>query len=334
MSTTRIVTILLCTMLASCARSASAADVVIALHQTSSATSDPTVRIGDVARVFGGAPTDRRVIEQLDLESLRDQDDCSITRKQVEMRLLLAGYKRDTFQITGPPTVSARRSSPARLRSKLERLIESELARQFAVDTSRVAVHFVNTSQLESIERTLSNHELSVRVLPRNEFPIGRTRLPVDIIDAAGIRHSETFDVQVSLSMTVAIADGPIAQGTVIGPEMLHTVQRSITAKADYANPETAVGRTASRYIASNSILLTGHLLTPRAGSSQAVKRNGLLDVVINLGGGEIRLKNARAMESGNVGDTIEVLNPNTNRRINASIIGPNLATVSTTMRR
>ena len=61
---------------------------------------------------------------------------------------------------------------------------------------------------------------------------------------------------------------------------------------------------------------------------------NDVLDVVIMIGQGEIRLKNARAMESGQVGDTIEVLNPQTNRRISASIIGPNLATVSTMVRR
>ncbi|PAY18233.1 flagella basal body P-ring formation protein FlgA [Rhodopirellula sp. SM50] len=312
----------------------SAGDVVVALHQTSSPVADTTVRVGDIANVLHATPSQRREIEQLDLESLRDQDDCSITRKQVEMRLLLAGYERDSFNIIGPSTVSARRSSPAKLRSKLEQLLESELGEQFAVAPERVAIRLTQTPQLATLEQKLAAGEFAVELVPRNEFPIGRTRLTVAIIDSAGNQYSHSFDAQVSLSMTVAIASQPIAQGTVLKPDMFRLVDRSITQSADYANPDNAVGRTASRYIASNSILLTNHFHSTRSGHSQTVKRNDLVDVVISVGQGEIRLKNARAMEAGQIGETIEILNPQTNRRFNASIIGPNLATVSSTPRR
>ncbi|WP_182870008.1 flagellar basal body P-ring formation chaperone FlgA [Stieleria mannarensis] len=315
-------------------RAAVAGDVVVALHQESSAVADTTVRIGDVANVLGATPSDRRSIEQLDLESLRDRDDCSITRKQIEMRLLLAGFERDSIKIIGPSTVSARRSSPAKLRSELERLLETKLSQQFAIAPERVDIRLTQTPQLESLEKRLAAGGFDVDLVPRNEFPVGRTRLAVSILDSSGNQYSHSFDALVSLSMRVAIARGPIAQGAVLKPEMFHAVDRLITQKADYANPDTAAGRTASRYIAGNSILLTSHFRSTRGRSSQTVKRNDLVDVVISVGRGEIRLKNARAMESGEIGDTIEVLNPQTNRRFNASILGKNLATVSTNLRR
>ncbi|QDV44133.1 flagellar basal body P-ring biosynthesis protein FlgA [Stieleria neptunia] len=334
MKSVRIVALLISFLVLARQDALSAGDVVVALHQTSSTVADTTVRIGDIANVLNATPSQRRDIEQLDLESLRDQDDCSITRKHVEMRLLLAGYERHSFNIIGPSTVSARRSSPAKLRSKLEQLLASDLGRQFAVAPERVAIRLTQTPQLATLEPKLAAGDFAVDLIPRNAFPIGRTRLAVAIIDSAGNQYSHSFDAQVSLSMKVAIASQPIAQGTVLKPDMFRLVDRSITQNADYANPDSTVGRTASRYIASNTILLTNHFHNTRAGHSQTVKRNDLVDVVISVGQGEIRLKNARAMEAGQIGDMIEVLNPQTNRRFNASIIGPNLATVSSNSRR
>lgn len=308
---------------------AGAADVIIALNESSSAVSDQTVHVDDIASVFGGTAWDRQNIGELDLEALQDAGRCTITKKQVEMRLLLAGYKRDSFQITGPNLVAAKHTSPVQLRDELERLLQSEIARQFAVSAERVSVRLTNQSHLATLEKQLADNKLTVELSPKNEFPIGRTRLNIDLIDASGLRYPLALDAQVSLAMKVAIAKQPIARGSVVSANMFQLVDRAITTKADYVNPETAIGRTASRYIPSNSILLANHLVATRQDNNQGVRRNDLLDVVIKIGRGEVRLKDARAMESGRIGDTIEVLNPQTNRRINASIIGPNLATVS-----
>lgn len=310
-----------------------AENVIVALHETPSAVSGQTVRVGDVASVFGGTAWDRKNIAQLDLESLQDQSQCSITRKQVEMRLLLAGYQRNSIQVTGPPFVQTRLTSPVQLRRELEQKLVEELSRQFAVQPERVAVHLTNATHLQSLEKALTPGELSIELVPRNEFPVGRSRLRIDVIGPDGMRQPLALDAQVSLAMKVAIASQPIPRGTVIKAGMFRMVDRAVTERADYLNPENAIGKTASRYIGNNSILLASHLAASR-GAASTVKRNGLLDVVIKLAGSEIRLKDARAMESGAVGDTIQVLNPQTNRRINALIIGPNLATISSHPRR
>ncbi|MCA9138787.1 MAG: flagellar basal body P-ring formation protein FlgA [Planctomycetales bacterium] len=329
MTLLRLTALLICTGCMAGQCSVIAADVIVALNDSASAVSDQTVHVQDIASVFGGTDWDRRNIGQLDLESLQEDGRCTITKKQVAMRLLLAGYKRDTFQITGPDLVAAQHTSPIQLRGELERLLESEIARQYAVGSDRVSVRLTNQAHLATLEKQLAGNKVTLELLPRNEFPIGRTRLNIDLIDANGHRHPQSLDAQVSLAMKVAIAKQPIARGTIVSEDMLQQVDRAITAKADYLNPETAIGRTTSRYIPSNSILLANHLVATRQDSSQGVRRNDLLDVVIKIGRGEIRLKDARAMEAGRIGDTIEVLNPQTNRRINASIIGPNLATVS-----
>ena len=330
----RFTTALVCAFFSTCNLSGFAGDVIVALHQSSPAVTSQTVHVGDIASVIGGTPSDRRYIEQLDLETLSDQDACTISRNQVQMRLLLAGYRRNAIEVTGPANVTARRSAPARLRSKLEKSLQTEIGIQFGVDADRVSIRLTNDSQLTALEKKFSSNSISVELFPRNEFPIGQTRMMVGLLDPAGIRHTTSLDAQVGLSMKVAIASNPINRGTVIRPEMLRLVDRTITSKADYANPDNTVGRVASRYIGANAVLLVNHLATAPSGTSRSIRRNDLLDVVIRIGHGEIRLKNARAMESGTIGDTIEILNPQSNRRINATIIGENLATVSSNPRR
>lgn len=307
----------------------SARGVIISLAQEDVGVDQKTVRIGDVARVVGVSGNELEYITELDLETLSEKDSCKISKQQITMRLLLAGFERDSFEVTGPGDVTAWRSSPTQMRGHIATLMANKLSEQFGMDSGRVSVRLTNAEQLKSIEATFPNPTFDLEILPPNEFPIGKQRLSVDLIDADGRRTGVILECQVSISMPVPIAVGPIARGSVIQPNMIRIVEREIVARADYASTDAIVGRTANRYISGNSIVLANHLIPTRRGTNDLVKRNDLVDVVVKIGNGEIRLKNAQALESGKMGDTIEVLNPQSGRRINASIIGPNLATTA-----
>jgi flagella basal body P-ring formation protein FlgA len=313
---------------------APARGVIISLSPQSVAVKQSTVRVGDVADIIGGTQTQQRLIADLDLESLADRDRCQIDKSQVVTRLLLSGLDRDDFQVTGPEAVIARRISPARIRDHLTRQVTTDLATQFGVDANHISLRLADDDTLAKIESTFPEANFAAEVIPPNEFPIGRSRLGVQLVDRNGRRLRSELDCQVGLTMRVAIVTQPVARGSVIRPEMIRVVEREIIDEADYANTNEVVGRAASRYIPSNSILLARHLMPTRGRAAQVVRRNDLIDVVVNVGNGQIRLKNAQALESGAAGDVIEVLNPNSGRRINASIVGPNLATIGPSTRR
>ena len=308
--------------------------VIIALAQQPVAVKHRTVRIGDVARVVGGTTAQQRFIAELDLETLIDQSECRVHKPQVITRLLLSGFSRDEFEVTGPESVMAWRTSPTQIRDHLLRRIAEALGEQFGMESTNITVRLVGEGPLSEIESAFPEPSFDVRVLPPNEFPIGRHRLSVEMSDSAGRRLQAVLDCQVGVSMRVAIVTQPVARGSVIRSDMVRLVDREIVAKADYANPGEVVGRTANRYVPSNSILLASYLLTTRGRAAAVIQRNDLIDVVVPIGSGEIRLKNAQALEAGGVGDVIEVLNPNSGRRINASVVGPNLATTANHSRR
>lgn len=308
--------------------------VIVALAQQPVAIKHRTVRIGDVARVVGGTTEQQRFIAELDLETLVDQNECEVQKTQVVTRLLLSGFARDDFEVTGPESVNAWRTSPSQIRDHLIRGLVAALGNQFGMQPQSISVRLVDPDSLSEIESVFPEPTFDVQMVPPNEFPIGKHRLTVDLGDPSGRRLRAVLDCQVGISMKVAIVTQPIARGSVLRAEMVRLVDREIVSKADYANTGEVVGRTANRYIPSNSILLASYLIPTRGGGTTVVRRNDLIDVVVPIARGEIRLKNAQALEAGGVGDVIEVLNPNSGRRINASIVGPNLATTADRSRR
>ena len=91
-------------------------------------------------------------------------------------------------------------------------------------------------------------------------------------------------------------------------------------------DPSSIVGKTASRNIESNQLLQASYFRSRRSNET-LVRRSDLIDVFIQFGGGQVRLKDAKVMSAGgNAGDTIEVLNTKTNKRLSAIVVDRNTA--------
>ncbi|WP_158222676.1 flagellar basal body P-ring formation chaperone FlgA [Rhodopirellula sp. MGV] len=310
-----------------------AGNLVLTMNTDRSTVTDGTVRVGDVAKIEGGSTTDRRLIARLDLDAIHDGEPCLVSQRQVNTRLLLAGFSRDEFQVIGASATSVVSASPGHQSKQISSIIESQLGQQFGIDAKRIDIRLENQTQLESFVNQFEISTRTISLAPRNDFPIGRTRLQLQCIakgtTQTSIPHQVWLDATVGLSMRVAVAKEPISRGVNITDSMFQIVDRTMTSRADFVDANSVAGRAASRYIAPGTILLANHLITTQTATQPIVRRNDLIDVVIRAGAGEIRLKNARAMEPGRAGDTIEVLNPKSGKRFNAEVVSANLATVA-----
>ncbi|MEO1615040.1 MAG: flagellar basal body P-ring formation chaperone FlgA [Planctomycetota bacterium] len=303
------------------------AQVVIQLR-SSATVSTSAVRIEDVAELSGGDARVRGVMARLDLESFDRNDQCIVTSNQLATRLLLAGFKRSEFQTLGARQSQVTRTSPLRIRERLTEKISETLAAQFAVPAKQVLVTIESENQWLGMQTLFSDKQYEIRLPPMTELPTGRKRLSVRLERSGRAPITVPLDVTIRYVTRVAVATTPIPRGATVDASMIRILDRALDGRTEYANPDAIIGRVVSRTVPANSVLLANQLKTITAQSQIAVRRNDLIDVVMKIGGGEIRLKNAKAMESGAIGDTIEVLNPNSNRRINASVVGPNLATL------
>lgn len=308
-----------------------AGELKVVLNEFSVINADQRVAIGDVAAVSGGTQSDRQRIEQLDLETMGRTDSVlQIAKRQIELRVLVDGYARNAFEVIGPTAVTVRCSCARRLREELETLATAEISRQFGLDNESVGVRLENDHQIKAAEARLASNDFSTTVLFQPQLPIGKTQIQFEFLSETGDRFLFAFDAQVIVSMEVALATRAIAKGTVVDADMIRVIKRPMVKREAFAHGSEVAGRVAKRDISRNDVVLSTDI--EAAGSTKltpVVKRNDVLDVIIDVGSGQVRLKNARAMSQGAIGDTIVVLNTRTNIRLSATVVDRNLAKIS-----
>ena len=302
--------------------------VTISLKENASTVKRDILTVGDVAEVSGGAVSSRMKIGKLDLEAGESASHCVISRRQVEMRLMLAGFRRQEFHVVGPDRMTVTESNTDKLQVDLEKQIQSEIARQFGLAASKVSVNISSQRQLGDLWKELGGANFNTTVLVDPQLPVGRTRIQLEIATDTGSRITTTLDTRVVITMTVAVAVHPIQRGAEIRDGMFRLIERPLTDRKNIASPDRLVGRVAKQQIPGNNVILSNHLVDRQTRQSFDVKTNALLDVIINIQGSQVRLKNAKALGSANRGETIAVMNTKTGRRFNAKVIDKHLAEV------
>ncbi|MEO1526934.1 MAG: flagellar basal body P-ring formation chaperone FlgA [Planctomycetota bacterium] len=287
------------------------------------------VTIGEVATISGGTTNQQNFIAGLDLDVLdADGRYQYLTRREIEMRLLVAGYGRREFHLTGARVVDIRKANTSDFRKRLESLIHRELARQFGLESKNISIRIVGDEKLRSAESRIVGTDYSATVLFDSQLPVGKTGIQVEFTSPRD-RFFEDFEAHVILSTEVAVAAGNVTRGTVIDASKIRVIRRPIVRKADFADPRNVVGRVAKVDILSNDVLLTSYLTETNQNRTTVIQRNDLIDVIVQLGGTEVRLKNARAMKAGNIGDTITVLNTRSHNQLSAKVVSRTEAVVS-----
>jgi flagella basal body P-ring formation protein FlgA len=307
-----------------------AADLRVMIKPQPIVTTGSKITVGDVAEIQGGTSLDRRRLAALDLDEMQPgKDACRISKRQLEMRCLVEGIARQQLDITGPDEVVVRRSTADRLREKLQEELASEIVRQFGLEDRSVQVRIADQQQVQSIEHQLALQSTKMTLLLPARLPLGAARLEVQFEKVDGTAFQQTFDVQIVHSRKVALATRPISRGSIVEAGMFRVIQRPIASREEFADPMRLAGHIASRDIASNEVVLSNHLSSQTADDRPVIRRNDLVDVVYRISNSEIRLKNARAMSQGRVGDTIELLNTRSNERLTATVVDAKLATIS-----
>ena len=287
------------------------------------------ITIGDVAIIKGGTANQQSHIAALDLEALAETvPNYRITSREIEARLLVAGYRRHQFHVTGARTVAIRLSKTNEFRQSLEGLMQREFARQFGIDAFDVSIRISGEEQLQAADARIAGDEYSATLLFDSQLPIGKTTVQVEFATLRE-RFSAEFPAQVILTTEVAVAARNVARGAVIDESSIRRIRRPIVRKADFADPHQLMGRVAKVEILKNDVVLTSYLTETTQNRSSVVQRNDLIDVVVPLGNAQVRLKNARVLRAGNIGDTITVLNTRSNNELSARVVSRTEAIVS-----
>jgi flagella basal body P-ring formation protein FlgA len=116
--------------------------------------------------------------------------------------------------------------------------------------------------------------------------------------------------------------DHPIERGQVVKASDVTVLQRPKTNTAALTNMKAVVGMAARRALQPNQPLTSGDLMKP-----EIVQRNGTVTIVYQAPGITLTLR-GQAQEAGALGDTINVLNMESKRVVQAVVSGPERVSV------
>jgi len=137
-------------------------------------------------------------------------------------------------------------------------------------------------------------------------------------------RQSAVHYIGTATATVDALAvDHPIERGQVIKASDVTVVQRPKTNTAALTDMKAVVGMSARRALQPNQPLTAADLMKP-----EIVQRNGTVTIVYQAPGITLTLR-GQAQESGALGDTINVLNMESKRVVQAVVSGPDRVSVA-----
>ncbi|MFK7765637.1 MAG: flagellar basal body P-ring formation chaperone FlgA [Mariniblastus sp.] len=293
---------------------------------------EDTVKLKHIANVLASDVQIANKIKNLDIDQFGvEKKRISISKEQVRIRLMLAGLAESQFQLTGPKDVTLVRvgaTSGSQLKSK------HELVRQLITRTlkERFSGHYgipiedlkIDIDSNFIIGDSLGPHVVNLTFLRAfdNEIPLGRRVIDVSLGDTKGRSKRVRLTVSIAVIRNLVVANKNISKGQMLSPGDVAAVRRPVFQRnVRYASFEQVVGTQAQSDIQQYDVIKSNSLRKTRSGPAIVIERNSYVNIVARRGSLSVTLKDAKALENGELGGKIAVINPSTNERIVAKVI-------------
>jgi flagella basal body P-ring formation protein FlgA len=301
---------------------------------------ETTIRIGQVANLKSTNSQLNKRLSGLDLDSFDDfeqQTDgrseianrsIAITKKQIQVRLMLAGISQDRLRISGPEQVVVIAQDVSNVRQAIGIRLRQQLAEQFVIAAEDIQV---------TLDERFSDFEngkfdfTDFRIVPTlsSDIPLGRQQITVLVQTQTGETVSRRIPVSIALIRDLVVAKSNISKGQTLSADNIESVRRPVVNRnIRFASFEQVVGKQVQNDIQQYELIKTNLIGNVRTRNDFILKKNSIVSVIARRGSLQVVLKDAKALESGNVGDHISLINAKTKERIMAKVIDASTAEV------
>jgi flagella basal body P-ring formation protein FlgA len=316
-----------------------AGDVVVDLRAEVS-VSRPLVLVRDIATLQGGTPAERNAIGALDLVLLNEATpDTHVSRRLIEVRMLVAGMEEDAAVFTGASTVHVAIQSVQPAAGSVEApeapaplaitdgAIELELERVcgefLAEDADNIDVHLSQPVAAASL-RGLSAEGLTFQVVPGQSVMPGANTMAIQFWQNGELIKSTSIRFDVVLHRPVLVLNRFVPRGTPLTADMFDEQLRPVSEVGLLSSPRDVVGTEVLRDLPAGTVLRGNMVRVARqAAAPSTVKARDLVYVTYSKGGLNLSMADAVAMQDGQVGDQIRVMNPTSRNIFTAVVVGP-----------
>jgi flagella basal body P-ring formation protein FlgA len=292
--------------------------------------SESTIRIKDVADVSGGSALLRHSVSKLDLDEFSTrQQPVQILPQTISYRVLLAGIGRERFAVTGAAKAYVQFAEPVDLTNQFADELKRQLSRQFGLNPESIDMA-ISTDVNALIEKAgLDPNTISVQAQFGTEIPIGNRSFRVRLADAAGRSSTANIPTRVALYRELVMAKQNISAGEMLTSENCSRVRRPVESnRVRFASFDQVIGNQASAPIQQYSLVQSQAVQPVKPTSKYVVQPNSLVNIHIRRGGLNVTLKNARARRRGQIGETIEFINPKSRKSVFAKVVDASTAVI------
>ena len=300
----------------------------VAMRSSRLSVSQPEISVGDVCKIQGSSSQLRQQISELDLDVASVGQPIVVSKQQIDVRIALAGFASHAIRVSGPDSVEINFVPDENLQHRLERNIKSELSSQFGIPSEDIRIRLLDSNSIASVREAIDTTNFKTMVFFPSQLPLGEKSIQVEMTDTVGNRLIQKFKAQIVVLRDVFVTTGTVAKGSIISQKHVQKIKRPLIGNTvDLAGAE-CLGCTASRDIPPHEVLTNRYLKKRAVAKPAGVKRNDLVDIILTQGPLTVRVKNAKVMTNGAVGQTVRVLNTNSNSQINAVVLNQTTVTV------
>lgn len=301
------------------------ADVLtIELKETATVFS-PQVLLRDVARVKSRTFSDQAAAEAVELRLLDlAAGEETISARSITSRLVLAGWSLEEIRIIGAPEVHVSFREPELLTDTV--IEEAALDVAYAViggDKQDISVRLQNVF-VQSLPANIRDIDgLMARVIPPPNVGPGRCIMEIQIWDGDRMitNRSAAFDIR--KRQTVAVAKVALTRDKTIDERSVQFERRFVSATIDELDGSQVFGQRVRSNVVPGTILQAKDFQTTPAGARVMIKKGDLVTAYARAGRLETRLRNVEAMHDAGLGDTIKLMNRDSDNLLSGKVVGP-----------
>jgi flagellar basal body P-ring formation protein FlgA len=263
-----------------------------------------------------------QALSKLDLTGIQPhQQALVLDRSLIFVRLLLAGFDRESFTLTGAERVVVEMVPEPNLSDLgIEQTAHRALFREFAVSPEDLKVRLLNPF----IGPWLSAEpeDLKIEVVPPSTLPAGKTTLHVRLFDGERLIASRPAQFEVTRRQKVVVAAASLDRRTQLEEKHLREEVRFVDREQDRLTIEQLVGRRVQYRIGPGEVLSLRHLVDERREENPTlVKARDNVRLVVRKGGLTVTVPGAEALQAGGEGDLIRVRNMQSNRIVTGRVV-------------
>lgn len=292
--------------------------------KASAVVASPRVRLADVAEVIDADPARRERLQDLDLANLDDQHELTMQRSFIEIRVLLAGFDRESLTFRGPQAVTVTHREPVSLTDLgVEQAVFESLCRQFDIPREDLRVKLVSPFIGTWLIDAARLQQPQIELVPTPQIPLGRSQLTVRIIDGGRVVAARPASFEIARRQSVVVAVTSLDRANVITPGDVRQEIQFVDAAVDQLNTQQVTGRKVLLPLRPGEIVTLRHVGEEAVAESPIlVQARDAVRLVARKHGLTVTVPVAEALQPGRQGQLIRVRNLQSNQIVTGRVVG------------